>query len=81
MNTTSRLLAVVIVLQGLALAALMLGPSAGLPQASAQPADSGVQRVQMIEQQRETNQRLQSLIDLLRSGDLKVKVTLPDPAK
>jgi hypothetical protein len=74
---TSRLLGVVIVLQGMILAGQWLGgPSLGTAQA--QITDPGRDRIQMLDELRSTNAKLDKLIDLLGSGDVQVKVVQSD---
>jgi len=74
---TNRLLGIVIVLQGL----VLLGQWTGGPRiapAAAQIPDPGGQRLQMIEEQRRTNEKLDRLINLLESGKLQVIASMPD---
>lgn len=75
--STSRLLGVVIALQLVLLAGQWLGP-AHLSSAQAQISDPGRDRVQMLEEMKATNAKLDKLTDLLASGDLQVKVVQPD---
>ncbi|HEV2293499.1 MAG TPA: hypothetical protein VGR35_06555 [Tepidisphaeraceae bacterium] len=78
---SSKLLVAVVVLQGLTLASLWSGNAGNqLPSANAQAIDPGTQRLQMVEAQRETNAKLDQIIQLLR-GELQVRVTTPDEAK
>jgi hypothetical protein len=80
MNATSKLLAAVVVMQGLTLAVVLTNPT--LPVAHAQPTtDPGVQRTQMVEEQRKTNDKLDRLISILDSGKLQVKATVSDDGK
>lgn len=72
-SKTNRLLAFVIVLQGLTLLGQWVSPSY-ISGASAQVPDGGSQRLQMIEEQRGTNARLDKLMALLESGKLQVRV-------
>jgi hypothetical protein len=77
MKNASRLLIVVIVLQSLTL----LGQWTGSPRiapASAQIPDPGAQRLQMVDEQKATNQKLDRLINLLESGKLQVIASMPD---
>jgi hypothetical protein len=71
-TTTQRLLAAVLVLQVLTLLGLWTGQP-GLSHAAAAIPDPGAQREAMVEQQKETNQKLDKLLTLLTSGDVKVK--------
>ena len=78
---TSKLLVAVVVLQALTLAGVWSGNGGGqLPAAQAQAIDPGTQRLQMVEAQRETNAKLDQLIELLK-GELQVRVVSPDEAK
>lgn len=75
--SNSRLLTVVIVLQGMLLAGQWLGgPS--LSPAQAQVSDPGRDRIQMLDELKQTNAKLDKMIDLLGSGQLQVKVVQPD---
>ncbi len=77
----SKLLAAVVVLQALTLAGVWSGNGAShLPTAQAQLVDPGAQRVQMLEEQRATNAKLDRMIELLK-GELQVRVVSPDEAK
>jgi hypothetical protein len=77
----SKLLVAVVVLQGLTLAGVWSGNSGSqLPAANAQVVDPGAQRLQMVEQQRETNAKLDKIADLLK-GELQVRVVTPDDSK
>jgi hypothetical protein len=79
-NSIPKWLAVVVVLQVMLLLSQWgAGPSARIAQA--QIPDAGEQRVQMIDAQKATNDKLDKLLDLLKSGDLQVKVVKPDDAK
>ena len=49
-----------------------------LPQASAQIPNAGAQRIDMIEELRGTNARLDKVITILNSGNLQVRVATPD---
>jgi len=70
---TQKLLTAVVVLQVVTL----LGQWTGQPGAatvSAAIPDPGAQRQEFVAQQKETNQKLDKLLDLLTSGDVKVQV-------
>ena len=76
-TTTQKLLTAMIGLQVLTL----LGLWTAQPQmstASAAIPDPGAQREAMVAEQKETNKKLDKLIDLLKSGDVKVKVESKD---
>jgi hypothetical protein len=78
----SKLLVAVVVLQGLTLAGVWSGNGGAsqLPAANAQAVDPGAQRLQMVEQQRETNAKLDKIAELLK-GELQVRVVSPDDSK
>jgi hypothetical protein len=71
-TTTQKLLSAVLVLQVLTLLGLWTGQP-GLAGATAAIPDPGAQREAMVEQQKQTNQKLDKLLTLLTSGDVKVK--------
>jgi hypothetical protein len=77
---TTRLLTVIIVLQGLLLLGQWTGHS---PMATAygQVADPGAQRIQMVDQLKDLNGKMDKLMDLLQSGDVQVKVAPADEKK
>jgi hypothetical protein len=73
----SRLLGVMVVLQGLILLGQWTGGSApGLPRAEAQIVDPGAQRIQIIDELKKVNDKLDRLVSLLESG--KLQVAAPD---
>ena len=72
-SRTQKLLTAMIGLQALTLLGLWTGQSPVAPASAAIP-DPGAQREAMVEQQRQTNAKLDALIDLLKSGDAKVRV-------
>lgn len=74
---TNRLLAVVIVLQGLLLAGQWLGSPALVSSAQAQP-DPNRDRWIMIDEMKASNAKLDKLIGILQGGDLQVRVVSPD---
>jgi hypothetical protein len=71
---TTKLLTVVVVLQGLILLGQWLGAPSLLSPAQAQVPDSGAQRVQIIEELKALNGKTERLISLLESGKLQVRV-------
>ncbi len=85
MNATNsksvpRLLTVVVALQVFTLMTQWgVGPAA--QPARAQIPDAGEQRVQMIEQMKATNEKLDKLLDLLKGGALQVKLAKPDETR
>lgn len=76
----SKFLGVMLVLQGLILAGQWAG-NGYLTSAQAQIADPGRDRLQMLDETRKTNDKLDKLIEILRSGDLQVRVVQPDENK
>lgn len=78
---TNQWLAAVVVLQVLVLLGQWAGPAWQGTPAQAQVVDPGAQRVQMIEEQKATNAKLEKLIGILESGNLQVKVATPDESK
>jgi hypothetical protein len=72
-TTTQKLLTGVLALQVLTVLGLWTGQPHATNANAAIP-DPGAQREAMVEQQKVTNDKLDKLIDLLKSGDLKVKV-------
>lgn len=71
----SRLLAWIVVLQVLTLIGQWTGRGTGSPAtALAQVPDAGAQRLEIIDQLKGMNQRLDRLTDLLAGGNLQVKL-------
>jgi hypothetical protein len=79
--SSTRLLGVVIVLQGMILAGQWFGGGYLTSPAHAQVADPGRDRQQMLDEMKQTNAKLDKLIELLQKGDLQVKVVQPDETK
>ena len=83
----SKLLVVVIVLQGLTLAGQWIGGGAAtsspqmLPSAQAQFVNAGADRQAIIDELKQTNSRLDKIYDVLTSGNIQVKAVLPDDQK
>lgn len=76
-TSANRLLVIIIALQALTL----LGQWTGSPRiapAAAQVPDAGAQRLQMLDEFRTMNQKLDRLVTLLESGKLQVVASLPD---
>jgi hypothetical protein len=71
--TNQKLLTAVLVMQVLTLLGLWTGQRM-TSNASAVIPDPGAQREAMVEQQKATNEKLDALIQVLKSGDVKVKV-------
>jgi hypothetical protein len=81
---SSRLLAIVVVLQGLILAGQWTSHNAGFtPSAHAAPPVSNAlnQSEQTVDELKAVNAKLDQLISLLQSGDLQVRVVTPDEKK
>jgi hypothetical protein len=76
----SKLLGVILVLQGLILAGQWVGPSY-VTSATAQVTDPGRDRMQMLDQLKSIDGKLDKLVTILGSGNLQVKVIQPDEAK
>ncbi|HYO07441.1 MAG TPA: hypothetical protein VER17_00585 [Tepidisphaeraceae bacterium] len=77
---TNKLLAGVLVLQGL----ILLGQWTGtgyLPPAQAQLTDPANRQMQMVDELKTLNQKLDQVIDILKAGDLQVKVAKSDEEK
>jgi len=77
----SKLLVVVITLQSLILVNGIGGDRSILPEAKAQIPDAGAQRLQVIDQLKEINGKMDRLMDVLASGDLQVRVAKDDEKK
>lgn len=76
-NAHPRILTAVLVLQVLTLLGLWTGQRHVGDVQAAIP-DPGAQREAQVAEQKATNQKLDKLIELLRSGDVKVKVEQKD---
>jgi len=72
---------ILLVLQCLILIGQWTGPSGYVSTAGAQVPDAGAQRIQMIQELKSLNGKMDQLIRLLDSGDLQVKVANPDDKK
>lgn len=79
-TTNQKLLTAVVFLQVLTLLGLWTGQT-GVSPAKAVVPDPGAQREAMVAEQKATNQKLDALIDLLKSGKLEVKVADADSKK
>ena len=79
MNTT-KLLTVVVILQGLILMGQWLGAPSVLSPAQAQVPDAGGQRAQMIRELEQLNAKTDKMLSLLDSGKLQVQVVNEKPA-
>jgi hypothetical protein len=78
---TTKLLTVVVILQGLILVGQWLGAPSMVSPAHAQIPDAGGQRLEMITELKALNGRMDKLIGILESGKLEVKVTPADDNK
>lgn len=81
-RTTNRLLIGILLLQGLFLAGQWSGP--GLYQTPVQAqafGDSGARQVQMLDELKAVNTKLDKLTEILSGGTLQVKVVRPDEDK
>ncbi len=77
--SASNMLAIVIVLQILILATLWCGGP--LQSARAQIPDAGAQRDEQINQAKQTNLKLDTLIGILEGGKLQIEIAKPDDSK
>ena len=77
---TNKLLVGVLVLQGLVLAGQWTS-SGNLATAQAQVPDPANRQMQMIDELKNINEKLDTLIGLLKDGNLQVKVANPDESK
>ena len=84
---TNRLLAVIVVLQGLILIGQFAGNTSYLPQAKAEIPDPGARQVQMIQALQSIDgkldklDKLDTIAQLLNSGELQVKVAKTEESK
>lgn len=78
---TQRLLVFVLILQIATLAGQWLGSPKLVSPAQAQIANPGADRLEMIDQMKAVNNKLDKLIEILSSGNLKVTTTSSDNAK
>jgi hypothetical protein len=81
MNANTRILTIVLALQGLILLGQWTSGAFYQTPAAAAVGDTGTQIVEMVDQQRATNQKLDKLIGILEGGDLQVRVVTPDVKK
>ena len=77
----TRVWGVLIALQVMILAGQWLGNPALTPSAQGQPLDPGRDRMQMIDELKSMNSKLDRLVALLERGDLQVKVANSDEKK
>jgi len=79
-NNTTKLLAALVVLQGLTLAGIWSNQSF-LPQAHAQGVDPGAQRMQQLDELKTISGKLDRIAGLLESGKVQVHVVNDDEGK
>jgi len=72
---------ILLVLQCLILIGQWTGPSGYVSTAGAQVPDAGAQRIQMIQQLKDLNGKMDDLIRFLEGGNLQVKAVKPDDNK
>ena len=77
---TNKLLAVIIVLQGLVLLGQWTG-SGYLTSAHAQIPDPANRQMQMVDELKNLNSKMDQMLEVLKSGDLQVKVAKSDDNK
>ena len=75
---TTRVWGVLILLQLMILAGQWLGNPSVVTPAQAQPLDPGRDRLQMIDELKSINAKLDNLNALLQGGNLQVRVANPD---
>ena len=78
---SSKLLAAVVVLQGLILVGQWTGGHDYLTTARAQVPDPANRQLQMIDELRSLNAKLDKIAAVLEGGNLQVKVSKPDDGK
>lgn len=76
----NRLLVVIVILQGLILFS-QWGGSGPITPAYAQIPDAGAQRREMVEELKTLNTKMDKLMQMLESGKVQVKATLPEEKK
>ena len=79
-NTTSKWLAVIVTLQIVTIIGQWITVPGATP-AMAQIPDAGAQQMEIINQLKSTNEKLDKLVSLLSSGNLQVKVSRADDSK
>ena len=78
---TNRLLVIIIVLQGIILAGQWLEGPRMLPTAQAEPFNAGADRQAMLDALKGIDSKLDSVVSILNSGNLQVKVQQSDEHK
>ena len=80
-NSTQKLLAVIVALQGLMLLGQWSGNTSLVPSAHAQIPDPGARQVQILDTLKSIDGKLDTIAQLLQSGDLQVKVPKTEETK
>ena len=80
-NRTNKLLAVIVALQGLMLIGQWSGNTSFLPSAHAENPDPGARQVQMIDSLKSIDAKLDTIAQLLQSGELQVKLPKTEETK
>ena len=78
---THKLLAIVIVLQGLILLGQWTGGVSYLTSAQAQIPDPANRQMQMVDELKKLNDKMEKVISILQTGEVQVKVAKPDEDK
>ena len=78
---TNRLLVIVVALQLVMIAGQWLEGPNMLPAAQAEPFNAGADRQAMLDEMKTVNSKLDSMISILNSGNLQVKVQRDDEHK
>ncbi|HEX3355734.1 MAG TPA: hypothetical protein VHS31_02040 [Tepidisphaeraceae bacterium] len=78
---TNQLLVIVIALQSVMLAGQWLEGPRMLPAAQAEPFNAGADRQVMVDQLKSIDSKLDSMVTILNSGNLQVKVQQSDEHK
>ena len=78
---TNRLLAAVLVLQGIIIAGQWLEGPKMLPTAQAEPFNAGADRQAMLDELKSVNSKLDGIAATLNGGNLQVKVVNSDEKK
>ena len=79
--SNTRLLTVVVTLQIVLIVGQWLGGPGYLSTAHAQGTDPARDRQDMLDEMHAVNAKLDKMIDILGSGDLQVRVVVPDDTK
>jgi hypothetical protein len=79
--SNTRLLTVVVALQGVLIAGQWLGAPGYLSSAHAQGTNPAQDRLDLLDELHGVNAKLDKMVDILSSGDLQVRVVVPDDSK